>query len=192
MTWFVVDGMDGTGKSTIAKEIKKLLETRHRKVLLIEHPDKNKLIGRLESRFLQSNSGKIAKIMTTLTFITDVIGSLIEKWLRNEEYDDFVFVRYIMSVAYLPDKFAPKAYRIIADILPMPDNRILVDADVDIALGRIDNRGDELELFENRDDLIRTRKTMIELSEDGWIVIDNSGPRDQIDRILKQLVESCI
>lgn len=190
MTWYVIDGMDGTGKTTIAEEMKSILESRGRKVLLIEHPDRNKIIGRLESRFLQSDSGKIAKIMTTITFIGDVLGSLTNKWLLDAEYDDFIFVRYIMSVAYLPDALALKAYKLISHILPMPKNRVLVDVDVDTAMNRIGNRGDKTELFENKDDLLRTRRIMRELSQDSWIIIDNSDSRDRLSEKLERIVDS--
>lgn len=190
MTWYVIDGMDGTGKTTVAEEMKTILESKGHKVLLIEHPDKNKIVGRLESRFLQSDSGNIAKILTTVTFIGDVLGSLTNRWLLDAEYDDFIFVRYIMSVAYLPDAFALKAYGFISRILPMPENRILVDVNVDVAMDRIDNRGDKTELFENRDDLSRTRHMMNELSKDSWIVIDNSDSRDHLKEKLNLIIDS--
>ncbi len=41
MTWYVVDGMDGSGKSTIAEMIRCRLEAEDRKVLVITLPNRN-------------------------------------------------------------------------------------------------------------------------------------------------------
>lgn len=181
--------MDGTGKSTMARTIKEHLESKGRKVLLIEHPDKNKISGRIESGFLQSDCGKLSKLMTTVAFIADVLGSLTLKWLKESEYDDFVFVRYIMSVAYLPDSVAFKAYNVISCILPMPETRILAHVDVETAIKRIESRGDEHEIFENNEDLKRTGNLMIELSRDSWIVVDNTDSPEKVRTELIEIVE---
>ena len=64
---------------------------------------------------------------------------------RRYDYDDVVFVRYSMAVAYLPDGACRKA-----------------------------DRGDELEMFETVERLTVIRGRMIGISE-GWVVLDNNG-----------------
>jgi dTMP kinase len=48
---------------------------------------------------------------------------------------------------------------------------------------RIESRGEELETFENMEDLTRTREKMLSLSE-GWLVVDNTLPLEEVKRII--------
>ena len=190
MTWYVVDGMDGCGKSTIAGILKEELESKGRKVLLVEHPNRDTVIGRMERRFLEGDS-KLHEIMSTLFYIMDVVHSLISiRGRRCVAYDDIVFVRYSMAVAYLPDRLVGLAYDLICRVLPTPDVRILVDIDPDVAMSRILDRGENLEVFETDEKLRVVRERMLGLS-DGWVLVDNSrgteSMKEQVHRIMEGL-----
>ena len=52
--------------------------------------------------------------------------------------------------------------------------RVLVDVEPETAIGRIFDRGDELEMFETVERLTAIRGRMIGISE-GWVVLDNNG-----------------
>ncbi|MBR6204494.1 MAG: thymidylate kinase [Candidatus Methanomethylophilaceae archaeon] len=183
MTWYVVDGMDGCGKSTCAELLKEKLESEGRRVRLFSHPDSGCLFGRLEYGYLLKE-GRLAKMLATVFFILDAVDSLFKMRLSSRKYDDFIFVRYLMSVAYLPDGIYRKAYRIIKKLFPMPDEFILVDVDAETSLRRIEARGEERESFENMDDLVRTREKMLSLS-DGWFVVDNTLPLEEVKRLIE-------
>lgn len=189
MTWYVVDGMDGSGKTTSSDLIRAHLEGHGRKVLEITHPNESTLFGRRAARYL-CISGKLAKAMSTIYYILDVLSSLRKKRRFGRDYDDVIFVRYIMAVAYLPESACPRAYRFIAKILPMPDVKIFVDVDADTAMERIIGRGEQLEVFETVDELNKTRRKMMALT-DGWYIIDNTGTREateaQTVEILKKV-----
>ena len=179
MTWYVVDGMDGSGKSTVAGEIADRLRSRGRRVMLIGHPNRDTALGRLELKFLQGDS-KLDVILSTLLYIADVLHSLsMMKGRRGRAYDDFVFVRYSMAAAYLSDGSYRKAYAAIERLLPVPDVAVLVDVDPDTAIRRIMGRGESLEVFETVERLGTVRRRMLDLSED-WIVLDNSGDPDDL------------
>ena len=188
MTWFVVDGMDGSGKTTVSRTLKAELESRGRKVMLVEHPNRRTALGRVEARLLQSD-GLPAMLMAIAFYMMDVIRSVL-KMKMDDEYDDVIFVRYIMAVSYLPDGLSKKAYKIFAGILPTPDVMILVDVDADTAYSRICGRGDDPERFENPESLADTRRKMLMLSN-GWVVLDNTGgfdkSCDEICRLLEDL-----
>ena len=51
---------------------------------------------------------------------------------------------------------------------------MLVDVEPETAIGRIFDRGDELEMFETVERLTAIRGRMICISE-GWVVLDNNG-----------------
>lgn len=173
MTWYVVDGMDGSGKTTVGEMLMERLEGRGRKVVLVNHPNPDSAVGRMDAKFL-TVPGKVGKVLSTVFYILDVLNSLAHKRGLERRYDDVIFVRYIMAVSYLSDeKTAKRAYRLIEGILPMPDRKIFVDVDADTALARIDSRGETKEIFETKESLEKTRRNMLSLT-DGWTVIDNS------------------
>ncbi len=187
MVWFVIDGMDGSGKSTCAGLIEENLRSRNRSVKVCSHPDTSCIAGRLERRFLLGK-GKISKILATVCFIFDVLDSLTGKWLSGAKYDDYIFVRYSMSAAYLSENSYKKAFGIIRKVFPEPDCAVLVDVDADSSMSRIKSRGEELEIFENREDLANTRRKMLNLSE-GWHVIDNTRPPEEVSADLSDFVD---
>lgn len=174
--------MDGCGKSTVADTIRRELESEGRRVLLMEHPNRNLLVGRLERAFLEGNT-KVHVIMSTILYIMDVLHSLTYVRGPRKGYDDIVFVRYSMAAAYLPDSLTELAYDVICHVLPTPDVRILVDIDPDVAMSRIVSRGENLEIFETDEKLRLVRGRMLRIA-DGWKVVDNS---DGIDSMVEQV-----
>ena len=180
MTWYVVDGMDGSGKSTAAAILREELESEGRTVLAIEHPNAATVVGRMEQTFLHKD-GKLCVILSTIMYVADVLRSLtVMRGRRGRRYDDVIFVRYIMAVAYLPDGLCGRAYRVIERLLPMPDVKVLVDVDPQTAMDRIRGRGEEMEVFETVERLATVRRRMLSLS-DGWTVLDNGSGTDDLE-----------
>ena len=172
MTWFVVDGMDGSGKSTVGHLIEEKMMAEGRKVLFLEHPNDSCRSGKLAHKYLLKD-GKFAMILSTTFYIFNVIHSLRFKRKHRKEYDDVIFVRYNMAVAYLPKCLIKAGYKVISFIFPKPDVSIFVDIDPGSAMERILARGEDLEMFETEEKLNKTRDRMLMLTK-GWIVIDNT------------------
>jgi len=188
MVWYVVDGMDGSGKTTASDFIREQLTSQGRRVLEITHPNQNSRFGRISSKFLHIDS-KVSEIVATVFYILDVLGSLRTLKSSKNEYDDIIFVRYIMAVGYLPDKICGTAYRVIEKILPMPDVKIFVDLDAETSMKRIIERGEDLEIFESVEKLNRTRNKMLRL-RDGWIIVDNSKTKDFTELQTRNIIAS--
>ena len=189
MTWYAVDGMDGSGKTTSSDFIKEQLTAEGRKVLEITHPNVETSYGRTAAKYL-CKPGKPAVLIATMFYIFDVLHSLRYKRKHEKEYDDVIFVRYSLAAAYLPTSLCKSAYKIIEFVLPIPDVKIYVDIEPEIALQRIYDRGEELETFETAEELQKTRSKM-SLITYSWIKIDNSGTpentREQTRRILEEV-----
>ncbi len=179
--------MDGSGKSTVADMLKNNLEKQGRTVLDITHPNDNTRIGRIEGKLL-CKEGKMFLILAIIFYILDVLHSLRIKRKSIKQYDDFIFVRYSMAAAYLPEKLCPKVYKIICKVLPVPEVKIFVDVNAEAAMKRILERGEELEMFETEEKLEHTRKKMLSIAED-WIIIDNSKTLENTARQIKQIPE---
>ncbi len=188
MTWFAVDGMDGSGKTTSSDFIREQLISEGRKVLEITHPNCETKYGRKASKYL-CKEGKGAAMVATMYYILDVLHSLRVKKKHGAEYDDIIFVRYSLAAAYLPTSLCKIGYKVIEFMLPIPDVKIYVDVDPKIALKRIYARGDQLEMFETEEKLEKTRNRM-KLITGSWITIDNSGtPEETLEQTRKILAK---
>ncbi|MCQ2085207.1 MAG: thymidylate kinase [archaeon] len=189
--WYVVDGMDGCGKSSAADRIKDTLESEGRRVLLITHPNRDIKVGQKEAAWLLKE-GKFAKLMVTSYYIRDVLHSIrvMKKARKNDEYDDYIFVRYIMAVSYVPKCLCKFAYKFFKLVLPEPDMKFFIDVTAEAAMKRIVDRGEDLESFENMASLTKTRTKMLMFIPDRWHLIDNSGTFEetlaQIDAVMKE------
>ena len=191
MTWYVIDGMDGSGKSTAGRFVKDHLESEGRSVLEITHPTEHRVVGRIADRFLHMPGGKFWELLAALFYILDVVASLFYVRRVGKNYDDIIFVRYSMAVAYVPAGLVPLTYRIVESVLPVPDVKILVDIEPEIALERILFRGESLESFETPERLAKVRRKIMMIS-DGWYIVDNAGSdislREQLLAVLRSEV----
>lgn len=189
MTWYVVDGMDGSGKSTAGNILKAHLESRGRKVLDITHPTEHRFVGRVADKFLHMEGGKFWEILAAIFYIMDVVASLFYVRRHGRMYDDIIFIRYSLAVAYVPTFMVPMTYRIVESVLPVPDIKIYVDISPDVAFERIKSRGESLELFETPDRLSKTRGKIMLISE-GWNIVDNSGSEVNLEEQIVDVLES--
>jgi dTMP kinase len=180
MVWYVIDGLDGSGKTTAGRMLRDQLESSGRTVALITHPNPQRFFGRLSGRMLY-RGGDLAVVLAALFFFIDLVGSLARMPLRRA--DDVIFIRYTMSACYLPRSRYRRVYRIMSALLPEPDVRILMDIDGRTAMRRIESRGGELERFENIDSLNEVGQRMRSLS-DGWTVVDARLPLEAVEEMI--------
>ncbi|MBN1110099.1 MAG: thymidylate kinase [Methanomassiliicoccales archaeon] len=185
MRLIVVDGIDGSGKSTVATWIAEHYRARGEEVLVRTHPS-DTWFGRMSRRSL-IGEGRFMQALATFFFVLDVLYSvrMLRRW---EGHDKVIFVRYVMATAYLPAGLHRQGYHFFCKLLPMPERLLLVDTTPECALTRIEEREHEREMFENIESLRKVRRKVLELSTEGWKVLDNSGPsvgsRSQLDDVL--------
>jgi dTMP kinase len=185
MRFIIVDGLDGSGKSTQAKLIQKKYSTRGESVILREHPSNDNPYG-LKSKKALLGQGKINKTKASIYYAMDVIRS-VRKY--NGKSDNIIMVRYLMGVAYLPLPLAKLLYNFFTLILPTSEYMFFLDLEPEESLLRMSQR-DEEEMFENMDDLIKVRKKALKLAQ-GWHIINTVGTiedvEDNINTILDEL-----
>ncbi|MBI0584148.1 MAG: thymidylate kinase [Methanomassiliicoccus sp.] len=185
--WIVVDGLDGSGKSSVARWITDHYEAMGDRVIVQVHPS-DRRAGRISRRALQSK-GKIMFLISTAFYVVDVLVSVSKLKGEFQKYDDVVFVRYLMGTAYLPKRFARLGYEMFAKVLPVPERLVLVDVSPETALHRIAARDDKVEMFENLPSLVKGREKVLMLSE-GWVVLDNNGDEAATKRKLTRELEN--
>ena len=174
MRWIVVDGIDGSGKSTYAGLIEKYYHDRGEKVMVHIHPSPG-VAGRISRRALES-TGKAMHLVASIFFIVDVLRSLRLMKKEARRYDTVIFVRYILATAYLPDRLAPLGYAFIAKLLPVPERLVLIDIEPAIANERISRRAEKKEMFEDpRRKIGRPRQLYTGPLKRDYTMIDQRG-----------------
>ncbi|CDG65600.1 MAG: dTMP kinase [Methanobacterium sp.] len=183
MRLIIIDGLDGSGKSTQARLVKKRYLDRGETVILREHPSNDNPYGKKAKNALLGR-GKVNKIKASLYYAMDVIRS-VRKY--QGKADNIIMVRYLMGVAYLPYPLAKILYHFFTLFLPTSEYMFFLDLEPEESLGRMSKR-DETEMFENMDDLIKVRKKALKLAKD-WNIIDTSGSVNQVQRDINAILD---
>ncbi|MDP3066876.1 MAG: AAA family ATPase [Methanobacteriaceae archaeon] len=183
MRFIIVDGLDGSGKSTHAELIREKYLKKGERVILREHPSNDNPYG-LKAKKALLDRGKLNKINAALYYALDVIRS-VRMYHGKEE--NLIVVRYLMGVTYLPLPLAKLLYKIFAKILPTSPYMFFLDVKPEEALKRLSKRN-EREMFENLEDLKKIRDKALQLVK-GWHVINTSGTIEDVQRNIDVILE---
>ena len=182
MRWIAVDGIDGSGKSTVAAWIASHYEAEGERVLVRVHPSEG-LFGRIARRGLLGK-GATMRVVATLFFIVDVLLSVSKLRKDARSYGTVVFVRYLMATAYLPERYMRLGYDFFVKLLPVPRRLLLVEVDANSALERIRRRGGNEEMFEDLASLERARRKVSALADTSWTRLDNNVEEEVVKQRL--------
>ncbi len=189
MRLIIVDGLDGVGKDTHAKLIKKKYEKMGEKVVIRSHPTDDNYFGRKAKKALLGKD-KSDKIKAAIFYMLDVIRS-VKKYYDRSDVDTLIMVRYLIGTAYLPRRLASIGYRFFFGFVPTSKYMFFLDADPDVLFRRVQKR-DESEIFENIEAFKKVRKKALFLVKN-WYVINTSGSIDdtfsEIEKILDIIEE---
>ncbi|AXV40710.1 thymidylate kinase [Methanobacterium sp. BAmetb5] len=183
MRFIIIDGLDGSGKSTQAKLVQKKYLSMGESVILREHPSTDNPYGKKAKDALLGR-GKVNKIKASLYYALDVIRS-VRKYQGKS--DNIIMVRYLMGVAYLPYPLAKLLYHLFTLFLPTSEYMFFLDLEPEESLGRMSKR-DEEEMFENREDLIKVRKKALQLAKD-WNIINTAGSVDSVKKDIEAILD---
>lgn len=195
----VIEGIDGTGKSTQAHRLAAWLEAHGRPTVIDREPTDGPWGRRLRE---SASSGRLSAEDELAYFLRDRrehVERLIAPSLAAGKV--VILDRYYFStMAYQGSRGLDPAEirRANEEFAPVPDLLLVLDLDVDRALARIGSRGDTANAFEKRDSLERCQAVFRSLAGEHFVrFIDTSASEDEVHRMIveqvaKLLAKQCV
>lgn len=181
----VLEGIDGTGKTTACKKIKKFLESKGHKVILTAEPTDSKL-----GEYIRNTNG-LSPEVEALLFVADR-GMHTEKIREKLSKGYFVVCDryYLSTLAYQSASGMDLKWleTINSKVIIEPDVTIVLDADPEIGLERVGKRGKKSR-FEKLAYQKKVRKVFLDIAKKKkYKVIDASGDLDEMtEEIIKHV-----
>ncbi|ARM75692.1 dTMP kinase [Acidianus manzaensis] len=161
MLMIALEGIDGSGKSSIGKELQKYLQNKYKnkKILLTYEPFTSEITTLIQ------NLGWKDGISLTLLFSADRAIHL--NWIKQNNPDIVIMDRYYLStIAYQSSLGVKKEWIInVNSFFPKPDLTILLDLPSEIAIKRI-NKTDKFNFSEKIQLLEKVRHNYLELAKE--------------------------
>lgn len=189
--FIVIEGIDGTGKSTQAARLGEWFSSQGREVQLSREPTDQPWGKKLRE---SAATGRLSPEDELEYFLKDRrqhVDELIAPSLAAGKV--VILDRYYFStMAYQGARgFDPAEIRRKNEAFaPRPDLLLILDLDVDTALKRIGVRGDTANEFEKRDNLLRCREIFLSLRNEPFVrVISTVGTPDEVAGQILQVIE---
>jgi len=188
--FIVIEGIDGTGKSTQAQQLAAWLREQGREVIVDYEPTLGVHGKKLRDSFV---NGRLAPEEELELFLAD----------RREHVEQVIAPALAAGKTVILDRyyFSNMAYqgaigfdpaeirRRNEAFAPVPDLLFILDLDVDTALSRIGGRGDTANEFEKRENLERCRDIFLSLKDEPFVrVIDTRGTMDEVQAEIRNAV----
>lgn len=188
--FIVIEGIDGTGKSTQARKLGEWLTSLGHEVVISREPTDKPWGTKLRE---SAATGRLSPEDELQYFLND----------RRQHVEELIAPSLAAGKVVILDRyyFSTMAYQgargfDLAEIrskneafAPVPDLLLILDLDVDAALERIGVRGDTANEFEKRDNLVRCREVFLSLKDEGFArVIPSAGTLDEVAESVRTVV----
>ena len=188
--FIVIEGIDGTGKSTQAKRLGEWFVSQGREVMLSREPTDGPWGKRLRE---SAATGRLSPADELQYFLNDRRQHVEETIAPALAAGKVVILDryYFSTMAYQGARgFDPtEIRRLNEEFAPVPDLLLILDLDVDTAHQRIGVRGDATNEFEKRESLERCREIFLSLKDEPFArVIDSNGTLDEVSERIRQIV----
>ncbi len=188
--FIVIEGIDGTGKSTQAKLLAAHLTSLGRTVILSREPTDGPWGTLLRN---SASTGRLSPEEELETFLKDRRQHVEEKIAPALSAGHTVILDryYFSTMAYQGARgFDPQEIRRRNEAFaPVPDLLIILDLDVGSAIERIGVRGDTANEFEQRASLARCREIFLSLKDEPFarLIPTDSSPEEISEQIIRTL-----
>ena len=175
--FIVIEGIDGTGKSTQAKRLAEWFRARGREVVLSREPTDGPWGKKLRE---SATTGRLSPEDELECFLNDR-REHVEMTIKPALADGKVVILdryYFSTMAYQGARgFDPAEIRRRNEAFaPQPDLLLILDLSIESAHGRIGSRGDTANEFEQRDTLTRCREIFLSLRNESFARVIDAEP----------------
>jgi dTMP kinase len=188
--FIVIEGIDGTGKSTQARRLGEWFRHHGREVVMSREPTDGPWGRKVRE---SASTGRLSPDEELQYFLNDRrqhVAEVIAPALAAGKV--VILDRYYFStMAYQGARgFDPlEIRRRNEEFAPVPDLLLILDLDVDTAHARIGHRGDSTNEFEKRDNLSRCREIFLSLGHEPFArVIDSSGTLEEAEAKIRKAI----
>lgn len=185
----VLEGIDGTGKSTQARLLAGWFREQGREVVTSREPTDGPWGRKLRE---SAATGRLSPEDELAMFLKDRrqhVDELIRPALDAGKV--VILDRYYFStMAYQGCRgFDPAEIRRRNEAFaPVPDHLLVLDLEVDTALDRIGARGDTANEFEKRESLQKCREIFLSVSDEPFVhVIDTNAPLETVQQRIRAI-----
>jgi dTMP kinase len=180
--FIVIEGIDGTGKSTQAKRLAEYFRSQGSEVTLSREPTDGVWGTMLRN---SASTGRLSPQEELDAFLKDRQEHVTETIKPALAAGHVVILDryYFSTMAYQGARgFDPQKIRDDNEAFaPVPDLLLILDLDLDTALTRIGTRGDTANEFEQRSNLERCRAIFLSLKDEPFVrIILSSGSPDEV------------
>lgn len=188
--FIVIDGIDGTGKSTQTSRLGDWFTSRGRDVVLSYEPTNGPWGRKLRE---SASTGRLSPEDELQYFLNDRREHVEQKIAPALAAGKVVILDryYFSTMAYQGARgFDPAEIRRMNEsFAPIPDLLLILDLDVDTAHQRIGHRGDSTNEFEKRESLERCREIFLSLKDEPYArVIDSNRTLDDVTEQIQVIV----
>jgi len=175
--FIVIEGIDGTGKSTQSKRLAEWFRSRGREVVLSREPTDGPWGKKLRE---SATTGRLSAEAELECFLNDR-REHVEMSIKPALAEGKVVILdryYFSTMAYQGARgFDPGEIRLRNEAFaPQPDLLLILDLSVESAHGRIGARGDTANEFEQRDTLSRCREIFLSLLDEPFACVIDAEP----------------
>lgn len=175
--FIVIEGIDGTGKSTQSKRLAEWFRSRGREVVLSREPTDGPWGKKLRE---SATTGRLSPVEELECFLNDR-REHVEMSIKPALAEGKVVILdryYFSTMAYQGARgFDPAEIRRRNEAFaPQPDLLLILDLSVESAHGRIGARGDTANEFEQRDTLTRCREIFLSLRDEPFACVIDAEP----------------
>jgi len=192
--YIAIEGIDGSGKTTIANLLYNELSKRYNKVILMKEPYDNDLSKKIKEIILKEHKKNLDYgYLLALLFTADrsIKNIDLKKYLNNDYIvisDRSIYSTFSYQILY--EGIDIEWLKCVSKYIIRPDITFILDVDPKIAVERINSRGKNITSYENIEFLRKVRENFLKLKEifpeDNIIYIDGEEkPEEILEKILK-------
>jgi dTMP kinase len=195
--YIAIEGIDGSGKTTIANLLYNKLSIKYNKVILMKEPYDNDLSKKIKEIILKEHEKNLDYgYLLALLFTADrsIKNIDLKKYLNNNYIiisDRSIYSTFSYQILY--EGMDINWLKCISKHIIRPDITFILDIDPKIAIERINLRGKNITNYENIEVLKKVRENFLKLKEifpeDNIVYINGEEKPEEILNKILNIIE---